>query len=120
MASVEKANPNMALWDSVKTTDKDHTKTQKLDGRDVTTINGMYVVQRATEVFGPIGKGWGYEILVDRFDQGAPITAGKADDPRVIAHEMVHTIQLKLWYLRGGKKNYVTQYGHTPFIRKRS
>ncbi|WP_405118783.1 hypothetical protein [Pseudomonas leptonychotis] len=113
----EKANPNMALWDQVCTTDMAHTKTMNFDGRDVTSINGMYIVMRATEVFGPIGKGWGYDILVDRFDQGAPITAGKSDDVRVIGHEQVHTIQLKLWYLRGGKKNYITQYGHTPFIR---
>lgn len=117
MATQEKANPNMALWDQVKTTDITHTKTQNFDGRDITTINGLYVVMRATEVFGPIGKGWGYEILVDRFDQGAPITAGKSDDVRVIGHEQVHTIQLKLWYLRGGRKNYITQYGHTPFVR---
>lgn len=114
----DKPNPNMALWDQVCTTDMAHTKTQTFDGRDITTINGMYVAMRATEVFGPIGKGWGYEILVDRFDQGAPITAGKSDDVRVIGHEQVHTIQLKLWYLRGGRKNYITQYGHTPFVRK--
>lgn len=114
MAQV-KPNPNMALWDQVSTTDMAHTKTQNFDGRDITTINGMYVVMRATEIFGPIGKGWGYDILVDRFDQGAPITSGKGE---VIGYELVHTIQLKLWYLRGGKKNYITQYGHTPFVRK--
>ena len=113
----DKVNPHMALWNQVCTTDMAHTKTMNFDGRDVTSINGMYIVMRATEVFGPIGKGWGYEILVDRFDQGAPITAGKSDDVRVIGHEQVHTIQLKLWYLRAGRKNYITQYGHTPFVR---
>ncbi|WFS20598.1 hypothetical protein P9K38_09780 [Pseudomonas sp. 905_Psudmo1] len=108
----------MALWESVKTTDKAFTKTQKLEGRDVTSINGMYVVQRATETFGPIGKGWGYEILVDRFDQGAPIRDKKTGE--VIAHEQMHTILLKLWYVHGGKRNNVTQYGHTPFVREGS
>lgn len=108
-------NQNMALWDSVKVTDKSFTKTQSLEGRQVTSINGMYVVQRATETFGPIGKGWGYEIMVDRLDQGAPITNKNGE---VIAHEQVHTILLKLWYLRSGKRNHVTQYGHTPFVRK--
>lgn len=118
MATQEKANPNMALWDAVKTTDKTHTETIHLDGRDITTINGMYVVQRATEMFGPIGKGWGFDILEDRIDQGAPITSGSGDNIKVYAHELVHTIKLKLWYLRAGKKNYITQYGHTPFVRK--
>ena len=111
----EKVSTNMQLWDSVKTTDKKYTKTQQLDGRNVTSINGMYIVQRATEAFGPIGKGWGYDILVDRFDQGAPIT-GK--DAVLLGYEQVHTIQIKLWYVRGGKRNHVTHYGHTPFVRK--
>ncbi len=110
-----KADPKMTLWESVKTTDQKFTKTQPLDGRPVTSINGLYLVQRATETFGPLGKGWGYEVLVDRFDQGAPIT-GK--DGLVIAHEQVHTIQIKLWYQHGGKRNSVTHYGHTPFVRK--
>jgi hypothetical protein len=118
MATQDKVAPKMALWESVKTTDKDFTKTQKLEGRDVTSINGMYVVQRATETFGPIGKGWGYEILADRFDQGAPIRDKKTGE--VIAHEQMHTILLKLWYVHGGKRNNVTQYGHTPFVREGS
>lgn len=118
MATQDKVAPKMALWESVKTTDKAFTKTQKLEGRDVTSINGMYVVQRATETFGPIGKGWGYEILVDRFDQGAPIRDKKTGE--VIAHEQMHTILLKLWYVHGGKRNNVTQYGHTPFVREGS
>lgn len=113
--AAEKTNPHMALWDQVKVTDTRFTKTQQLDGRPVTSINGLYIVQRATEIFGPIGKGWGFEILVDRYDQGAPLT-GK--DGAVIGHEQMHTILLKLWYLRGGKRNHLTQYGHTPFVRK--
>lgn len=116
----EKANPNMALWNQVCATDMAHTKTQNFDGRDVTTINGMYIVMRATEAFGPIGKGWGFDILEDRIEQGAPITTGPTNDVRVIGHELVHTILLKFWYLRGGRKNYATQYGHTPFVFKTS
>lgn len=110
-------NQNMALWDSVQTTDKAYTKTAELDGRLVTSINGTYVARRLTETFGPIGKGWGYDILEDRFDNGAPIWAGTGEDRRIIAHEVMHTTKLKAWYLRGGKKHYITHYGHTPFVR---
>lgn len=77
MAS-DKPNPKMVIWDQVKNTPPSATKTQHFDGRDVTTINGQYVYQRATELFGPIGKGWGFDILTDRFDQGAPIQGGTA------------------------------------------
>lgn len=110
-----KQNANLALWESVQTTDTKFTKEATLDGRTVTSINGTYMAKRATEEFGPIGKGWGFDILADRLDQGAPIL-GK--DGVVIAHELMHTIQLKLWYVRAGKRNSVTHYGHTPFVRK--
>lgn len=120
MATQGKPNQNMALWDQVKTTDMNHTKVSSFEGRNITSINGMYVVMRATEVLGPIGKGWGFDILEDRIDQGAPITTGKSDDIRVIGHEQVHTILLKLWYLRAGRRSYITQYGHTPYVMKTS
>lgn len=111
----EKTNPKMMLWDQVKTTDTSATKAVELDGRIVTSINGMHMVRRATEMFGPVGKGWGYEVLIDRFDQGAPIT-GK--DGAVIAWELMHTIQIKFWYVHGGKRNTITHFGHTPYVRK--
>lgn len=109
------ADSKMALWDQVKTTDKDHTETKHLEGRNVTTINTQYLLQRATEMFGPAGKGWGYEVLVDRFDEGAPIVN---KDGHKIGNELVHTCQIKLWYQHGGKRNSVTHYGHTPFVRQ--
>lgn len=110
-----KSDPKMAIWDQVKTTDQDFTKTQTLDGRPVTSINGLYMVQRATELFGPIGKGWGYEVLIDRYDEGAPITN---KDGAVTCRELMHTLQIKLWYSHGGKRNSLTHYGHTPYVRK--
>ncbi|EAA3799439.1 hypothetical protein DOQ73_24615, partial [Salmonella enterica subsp. enterica] len=117
MATKKAENANMALWDQVKTTDKAFTKTAELDGRQVTSINGTYIARRATEIFGPIGKGWGFDIIEDRFDQGAPICVGSGENTRVIAYELMSTIRLKFWYLRGGRKNYISQYGHTPFVR---
>lgn len=109
-------NPKMAIWEQVKETDKDFTKTAQLDGRPVTSINTLYMVQRATEQFGPLGKGWGYEVLVDRFDRGAPIMA--KDGATVLDYEQMHTMQIKLWYVHGGKRNQITHYGHTPYVRK--
>lgn len=118
MSSKTPNNPKMAIWEQVKVTDKTFTKTVNFDGRDITSINGMYMVQRATELFGPIGKGWGYEVLVDRFDQGAPILSN--DGMAVLAHEVMHTLQIKLWYVHGGKRNQVAHYGHTPYVSRTS
>lgn len=115
MATKKAENTKMALWEQVCTTDKDHTRTAQLDGRPVTSINTQYLIQRATETFGPVGKGWGYEVLIDRFDQGAAVTT---KDQVVIGHEQMHTCQVKLWYLHGGKRNSVVHYGHTPYVRR--
>lgn len=112
----EKINPKMALWQSVEETNKDFTKPAELNGQVITTINGLYMIKRATETFGPVGKGWGWEVLVDRYDDGAPLFAGK----EVVGREQMHTIQIKLWYVQGGKRNHVTQFGHTPFVYKTS
>lgn len=118
MSSKTPNNPKMAIWEQVKETDKTFTKTATFGGREVTSINGMYMIRRATELFGPLGKGWGYEILVDRLDRGAPIV-GK-DGLTVLDHEQMHTMQIKFWYVHGGKRNQITHFGHTPYVQKTS
>jgi len=50
---------NMALWDSISTTDVKQTKSAKVDGNNLTSISGQYMVMRATEAWGVVGVGWG-------------------------------------------------------------
>jgi len=116
MSSKTPNNPKMTIWEQVKETDKAFTKTTNFDGRDITSINTLYMVKRATELFGPLGKGWGYDVLIDRFDQGAPVLS--KDGSVVLYNEQMHTIQIKFWYVHAGKRNHVTHYGHTPYVRK--
>ena len=51
---------NTAIWDKVKKTDPNFTKDSSF-GRKTTSISPMYQIQEATKVFGPYGKGWGFE-----------------------------------------------------------
>ena len=53
-------NTNTSLWDLVFETDPRYTKFVKV-GRGFTTIDAFYQVKRATEVFGPVGIGWGWD-----------------------------------------------------------
>ena len=53
---------NRALWDSVQETNPKHTKEVKL-GRSFTAIDPYRQIERATEVFGPAGMGWGWRIV---------------------------------------------------------
>ena len=52
---------NMALWSAVEKTDPAHTKHVAQRG-GFTSIDAEYQVMRATEVFGPVGVGWGYDV----------------------------------------------------------
>jgi hypothetical protein len=56
---------NLRIWSQVERTDPAHTKKVNQRG-GFTAISAAYQIKRATEVFGPIGEGWGY-------DAGAPI-----------------------------------------------
>tara|TARA_R110002020_G_scaffold45606_7_gene130343 strand:- start:5857 stop:6459 length:603 start_codon:yes stop_codon:yes gene_type:complete len=49
---------NMEIWESVETTDPTYTKKVNQRG-GFTAIGAQYQLMRATETFGPMGKGWG-------------------------------------------------------------
>lgn len=108
---------HLDLWDSVQGTDPKYTKEYKgAGGFQGTAINATYIVKRLTEKFGPVGTGWGYEILDERYDEGGPIDDGKGN---VLCNSSIHTVKLRLWYHPTGEdKKHVDHYGHTPYIYK--
>jgi hypothetical protein len=59
---------NLRIWSQVEKTDPAHTKKVNQRG-GFTAISAAYQIMRATEVFGPVGEGWGY-------DAGEPIFQG--------------------------------------------
>ena len=64
---------NTSIWERVQSTDPKFTKNYKgAGGFSGTAINATYLVKKATEQFGPLGSGWGYEIVEERFDAGGP------------------------------------------------
>jgi hypothetical protein len=54
-------NPNLELWDSVSVTDMNHTKKVNTRG-GFTAIDAYYQFKCATERFGAVGVGWGWEV----------------------------------------------------------
>lgn len=109
---------NLAIWRAVEETAPSATKFANLGGRQVTSINAIYMVERATELFGPAGQGWGWEVVEERFDKGAPIFVVGEDKVKMqVCDEIMHTIRLKLWYMRDGQRCEITHYGHTPYIQ---
>ena len=104
---------NLKIWSAVQETDPKYTKADHTGAnKGFTSINGVYMFKRATETFGPIGIGWGYDILEERFDD-AHFVIVKDIDPVMTKN---HTVKIKLWYKQGDQTGSIINYGHTKYI----
>lgn len=105
---------NLTLWEQVQTPDPKYTKTfTRGGGFSGTAINATWLVKRATEIWGPMGRDWGVTICDERILEGAPFSLGDG----YVAHEKIHTIRIDLWYPAGdGSRGVVTQFGQTTFV----
>lgn len=56
---------NMKLWNSVSESDPASLKGVSFGSRSFTAIDPQYQVRKATEVFGPIGQGWGWDSTME-------------------------------------------------------
>jgi hypothetical protein len=52
---------NMKIWDNVSKSDSKFLKKVNV-GRGFTAIDAHSQIMKATEVFGPVGEGWGYHV----------------------------------------------------------
>lgn len=109
------------IWDRVSETPPSATKKANVDGQDITSINGIYFAKRATEIFGPCGIGWGYEIVEERYDYAGPIYAERTekDGSKTIEHvtdAKNHTVKIMFWYVQDGVRGEFPHYGHTKYI----
>ncbi len=82
------AKANMRIWDEVFQVEKKYTEPIK-DGRGLTAIAPMSLIMQATKLWGPIGKGWGFEIIKDGF-----VYLNSPSRPE----DALHIMTIKLWY----------------------
>lgn len=76
---------NLRIWSQVERTDPAHTKKVNQRG-GFTAISAAYQIKRATEVFGPIGEGWGYDAGTPIFQDAlviVPVTLWHGDRANV-------------------------------------
>lgn len=90
----------MSLWDSVKVTDPAAVK--KITGKPYqgNSPKPYWLIQRATEVFGPCGIGWGVEVKSESFY-------------RMTDTDVMHTAVVVVWYMLEGKRGSIEQMGQT-------
>lgn len=113
---------NMDLWNKVKTIDQRYTKQAKVGGQNITSFSLQSVVMMATEQFGKWGKGWGYEVEKERFDEGSvlqPMITHENGDIQPEVKEITHTLLVRFWYMDGEEKIVCPiQAGHTPYLSR--
>jgi hypothetical protein len=97
---------NMDLWHKVEKTPESQTK--KITGKSYqgTSPKPHYLIQKATETFGPCGIGWGFTVE-ERIEQGAMISDG--------FFEKMSIAKVKVWYKWDGERGEVEHIGGTVF-----
>ena len=107
---------NLAIWDVVCRTNPDYAYPYKGPGGFTgTAISPTYLIREATKLWGPVGIAWGYEILEERFDSGAPIIDKETKVPTGACFQ-THTLKLELWYPFKDQIGKLVGYGQTPFV----
>ncbi|MEQ4659598.1 hypothetical protein, partial [Providencia manganoxydans] len=104
-------NDHLNIWKRVQRTDARFTKPLEGVGFIGTSINSTYMFMRATEIFGPIGEGWGYEVIEEKFIDGKPLvepvldernkqvaTRFLRDSDGSLFCEQNHSLKIKFWY----------------------
>lgn len=109
---------NLRIWNQVSTTDTSHTKAAEVGGQKITSINGTAMIMKATEIFGPVGIGFGWSVMEERFDPGAEMFVGEGDKRTSLGVELNHTIKINFWFELDGKRGQIEQYGCTKYLYK--
>lgn len=124
------AQKNLDIWKRVMRTDPRYTKPIEGAGYVGTSINSEYMFMRATEIFGPIGTGWGFDIVEEKMIAGAPMSEAVFEGGKIIGNRILrdadgsilfeqnHSLLIEFWYVLNGTKGRVTAYGATPYMYK--
>ena len=102
---------NLTLWHAVERTPEAHTKPITGKQYSGTSPKPYYLIQRATETFGPCGIGWGFEIADEKVIDGALLEPG--------FYERIHMARVRVWYEWEGKRGTVEHVGQTQFSGRR-
>ncbi|EUD07803.1 hypothetical protein ABN242_03980 [Providencia alcalifaciens] len=126
---IDSNNDHLNIWKRVQRTDARFTKPLDGVGYTGTSINSTYMFMRATEIFGPIGEGWGYEIVEEKFVNGKPLSEPVLDERNKqvatrflrdgdgsLFCEQNHSIKIRFWYtIECETRGEFESYGATPY-----
>lgn len=95
---------NLYIWRQKAAIDPRFTK--PITGRPYkgTSPNPQHIVQCLTELFGPVGKGFGWAVEAEAFEK--------------LADEVLHWCRITFWWSEGAARHSVQQYGQTKTVYK--
>lgn len=96
---------NLELWHLVEKTDPSAVKAITGKPYKGNSPKPHWLVEKATQVFGPCGIGWGIEVKESQY---IPTEAG-----------VLHSATVRVWYEWKGKRGVVEHVGGTPASGKR-
>ena len=100
----ELAKPGLSLWNRLEETDVRYVKSFDRGSFKGTAVDATYNVKRVSDLLGPVGYAWGWEVKSERLD-----TFGVGEDAQTI-----HTCVLRAWFRQpDGSKEFVEHVGHT-------
>jgi hypothetical protein len=81
-----------ALWDRVKVTDPRAVKAITGKPYKGNSPKPYWLIERATQEFGPVGIGWGVTVKSERFE-------------RLTESDVLHVAVVSVWYMLDGKRS---------------
>lgn len=93
---------NLKIWQTFADIDPQFTKPITGKAYKGTSPNPQYVVQCLTELFGPVGKGFGWEVLKEEFTP--------------LGEEVLHWCRIRFWH--ESRDNWFEAYGQTKALMK--
>jgi hypothetical protein len=93
---------NLDLWDAHADIDPKYTKDITGKAYKGTSPNPQYVIKCLTEMFGPVGQGFGWEVLTEDFTP--------------LGDEILHWCRIRFWHT--ARSNYYEEYGQTKALMK--
>lgn len=93
---------NLRHWDAFADIDPKYTKPITGKPYKGTSPNPQYVIKCLTEIFGPVGEGFGWDIV--------------AEDFTPIGDEVLHWCRIKFWHT--DRANTFDSYGQTKALMK--
>lgn len=93
---------NLDLWEAHADIDPQYTKAISGKAYKGTSPNPQYIIKCLTDMFGPVGQGFGWEVLTEGFTP--------------LGDEILHWCRIRFWHTK--REHYYEAYGQTKALMK--